>query len=190
MLFRETDSLATIWDTVRHELHRGARDSKHPFRFVTMATLSAEQPDSRYVVLRQLDENLCFHIFTDSRSHKVNQLIHNPAVTLLFYHPRKRCQVKVQGTARIHQQDSLSKTHWETVQGDAQKAYQGLIPPGKEVANPGAAHVWMEEKGDAHFTVVVIEASTIECLQLDGLRHLRNRFYKEGDEWKSNWLAP
>ncbi|MDN3688993.1 pyridoxamine 5'-phosphate oxidase family protein [Cyclobacterium jeungdonense] len=190
MLFKETDSLAAIWDTVRRELHRGAGDSKHPFHFVTMATLSAKQPDTRYVVLRQLDENLCFHIFTDSRSHKVNQLILNPAVTLLFYHSRKRCQVKVQGTATIHQRDSLSKRHWEKVQGEAQKAYQGMVTPGKEVANPTDAHVWEEEKGDAYFTVVAIQPFSIECLQLDGLRHLRNRFYKEGDEWKGIWLAP
>lgn len=190
MLFKETDSLSDIWTTIKHELHRAALDSKHPFRFVTMATLSNDRPDTRYVVLRKLDENLCFHIYTDSRSHKVHQLNQNPSVTLLFYHPQKRCQVKVQGMATIHQQDFLSKKHWENVQGEAQKAYQAIIPPGKEVANPADAHVWEEEKGDACFTVLAIQPLSIECLQLDGLRHLRNQFYKEGDDWKGYWLAP
>lgn len=190
MLIKETDSLGDIWATIKHELHRAALDNHHPFRFVTMATLSADRPDSRYVVLRKLDEDMCFHIYTDSRSHKVKQLNENPAVALLFYHPQQRCQVKVQGKATVHHQDTHSQKHWKYVQGESQKAYQAIASPGTPVAHPTAAHVWEKEKEDTYFSVLAIQPISIECLQLDGLRHLRNVFFKDGENWNGKWLAP
>lgn len=190
MLFKGTDSLDGIWETVMHELHRAALDKKHPFRFVTLATISGDQPDMRYVVLREMDEHHHFYCYTDSRSQKVVQLNKNPTLSLLFYHPKKRCQVKVHGTTAIHHQNKISQKHWKKVQGEARKAYQASIDPGKVIDAPTDAHNWDEEKDHSHFVVLQMQPNIVECLQLDGLRHLRAIFKRKENSWAGSWLAP
>lgn len=190
MLFNETDSLDAVWNTVKKELQRAALDKKHPFRFVMLSSSFENRPDARYVVLRKTEGDGCCYIYTDSRSQKVFQLAQQPACTLLFYHPQKRCQVKIQGRATIHRQDPVSKSHWANVQGEAQKAYQSSLPPGTPIENPAAAYAWEEATDSSYFTVIAIQAETIECLQLNGLRHLRAIFRKEENDWSGNWLAP
>ncbi|WP_163380740.1 pyridoxamine 5'-phosphate oxidase family protein [Cyclobacterium sp. SYSU L10401] len=190
MLFKDSDALRDVWAAVRHEWHRATLDHKHPFRFVSLATLSGDQPDVRYLVLREMDEQHRFYCYTDSRSQKIVQLRENPALSLLFYHPKKRCQVKVQGTANIHQQNKLSRRHWDKVQGEAQKAYQASLHPGEEIDGPTEAHSWEAEQGDDHFVVLEIQPKTVDCLQLNGLSHLRAVFKLEGNSWTAQWLAP
>lgn len=190
MLFHETEALDAVWMTVKKELQRAALDKKHPFRFVVLSSSSESRPDARYVVLRKTEGDFCCYIYTDSRSHKVFQLEQQPVVTLLFYHPQKRCQVKIQGRATIHRQDSVSKSHWANVQGEAQKAYQSILAPGTPIETPAAAHTW-EQAGDSrHFTVIAIQAEAVECLQLNGLQHLRVVFRKDAGGWSGHWLAP
>ena len=89
MLFSTTDSLADIWQTLLHELHRGALDPKHPFRYLTVATIGEQFPQVRTVVLRQFTADLEFLVYTDARSSKVQELLEVPRVSLLFYHPKK-----------------------------------------------------------------------------------------------------
>ncbi|SHN19679.1 Pyridoxine/pyridoxamine 5'-phosphate oxidase [Cyclobacterium lianum] len=190
MLFSEADALEEIQSTLMRELRRATLDQKHPFRFVSMATLSGSHPGLRYLVLRDLDEQERFYCYTDSRSHKVHQLRKNPALSLLFYHPNKRCQVKVQGRAVIHHQDEVSQIHWAKVQGEAEKSYQATIAPGTAIDDPKEAHSWDTGKADSQFVVLEIRPEIFECLQLDGIRHLRAIFKKSGDKWTHNWLAP
>lgn len=77
MLFNSQNSLSEVWATLSHELHRGALDSKHPFRYVTLATRGEDAPEQRIVVLRKVDEALNFYFFTDSRTAKVTQIQEN-----------------------------------------------------------------------------------------------------------------
>ncbi|TDQ17531.1 pyridoxine/pyridoxamine 5'-phosphate oxidase [Algoriphagus boseongensis] len=190
MLIDSKNTISEIWDTLAHELYRGALDPKHPFRYLNLGTMGEEFPEVRTVVLRKVDQDLNFYIFTDSRSEKIKSLEENPKVALHFYHPQKRVQIRIQSETEIHHQDELAKDLWKRVQGEAQKAYASILPPGKEIENPEQAWDWPDAIDDQNFTVLKFIPQTLEVLQLNGLTHLRLRFSKEGKDWKGTWLVP
>lgn len=191
MLIEKGYSKQEVFSALKHELHRGALDKRHPFRFVVLSTLGGDGVDSRYVVLRSIDEALHFFIFTDSRSEKIKELKANPHASLLFYHSQKRVQVRVQVNSVIHQQNETVKYRWESVQGEARKAYQSILSPGIPIEDPEDAFSWNENLADfSFFSVIELIPTSIELLQLNGLEHLRIRFtYFDGD-WTGQWLAP
>ena len=191
MLIEQGNDLNHVWDAVKHELHRGALDRKHPFRFVVLGTFGESGPDTRYVVLRKVDQELSFFIYTDGRTAKAKSLDLNPRISLLFYHPQKRVQLRVQAEVSLHKGDDLAKEHWSRVQGEGRKAYQSVLEPGSEIKQPEEAFAWFEDESDAsNFLVLKIVPSAIEVLQLNGLEHLRAKFFREEGEWRGVWLAP
>ena len=112
MLFTSSSSEKEILSIISKQLLLGSTDARHPFRFVNLCTLDGNQPDSRYVVLREFKEDLALFFYTDSRSEKVAQINKNPNASLLFYHPIERCQVKIGGKAQIITNTELIKEHW------------------------------------------------------------------------------
>jgi len=190
MLFAQENSLEEVFQSVKHELHRGALDPKHPFRFVTLVTKSENGVDARYVVVRSVDAELNFFLFTDDRTSKVAQLTSFPEMVLLFYHPAKRTQIKITGKAELRRNDGLSATFWSKVQGDSQKAYNQVVAPGTKLQNPEEAFVWNEPLTAANFTLIQVKPSKIEALQLNENGHLRASFTLGTNEWEKSWIAP
>ncbi len=189
MLFSQQDHPAEIWQTLVHELHRGALDPKHPFRYVNLGTQTVSGPEIRTVVLRSVSKNLEFYVFTDSRSAKVEELGQSPLVCLHFYHPGKRVQIRIHAKANLHTQDELSQAFWAKVKGDAQKAYTSTLPPGMGIPAPEDAFGWLEPGDDRFFTVMRFVPERVEALQLNGLCHLRIVF-SQSEAWQGQWLVP
>jgi len=190
MLFNSKQSLSEIWIILSHELHRGALDSKHPFRYLTLATIGNNSPDQRTVVMRKVDEAFNFYFFTDSRTAKFTQIKENPQAEFLVYHPSKRTQIRVKGTIQIHHQNKLSQEMWSRVQGEARKAYNSILSPGSEIADPDLAYDWPAELDDRFFAVLQFIPERIEALQLNGLTHVRVSFSKTEGNWEGKWLVP
>lgn len=190
MLFQKNNSLEEIFQSVKHELHRGALDTKHPFRFVALATTSENGVDARYVVVRYIDEELNIFFFTDGRTSKVEQLVSCPDLALLFYHPAKRTQIKILGKALIHSNDEFKAKFWSKIQEDGRKAYNQILVPGTSIQDPSEAFAWNEPLTDSNFTLIQITPTVIETLQLNGLEHLRVRFRLEKKKWDLTWIAP
>lgn len=190
MLFTRENSQTEIWKSLVHELHRGALDSKHPFRYINLATMGKGYPEIRTVILRKVDEDLNFFVFTDSRSAKVTEIKANSSVSLHFYHPIKRVQIRIQAKAILHQLDELSKIFWAQVQGDAQKAYGSILAPGTEIEQPEEAFAWNQKIDFSFFTPIQFIPQTVEVLQLDGSTHLRIVFSKVQETWAGQWLVP
>lgn len=189
MLFTQIDPPSEIWKKLIHELNRGFSESDHPFRFVNLGTLGEKGPEVRTVVLREFEKVMDFYIFTDFRSEKVSEVRANPSVTLHFYHPEKRVQIRVKAKAEIHHQDLVSEAFWSKIEGDAQKAYRTVLNPGIEIKDPEEAFLWPEEMDDRYFTVLRFIPESIEALQLNRLRHLKILFTKKNG-WKGQWLVP
>jgi pyridoxine/pyridoxamine 5'-phosphate oxidase len=189
MLFTETESPSEIWQSLVHELHRGALDSKHPFRFTNLGTMGKSGPEVRTVVIRSVSQELDFLVYTDFRSEKVTELTASPLATLHFYHAQKRVQIRVKAHVEIHRQDALAKDSWNRVQGEAQKAYSSTLAPGTPISNPEAGFDWPEMMDEQFFTVLKFTPESIEALQLNGLRHLRILFTGK-ENWKGQWLVP
>jgi pyridoxine/pyridoxamine 5'-phosphate oxidase len=189
MLFTDQDAPAQIRKTLLHELHRGALDSKHPFRYINLATIGENGPEVRTVVCRYVSQDLEFFMYTDSRSEKVSELQLNSLASLHFYHAAKRVQIRIKAKTEIHHQDQVSKGFWSKVQGEAQKAYTSTLAPSILISNPNEAFDWMENADDRYFAVLKFIPESIEALQLNGLQHLRILF-SEKDNWAGQWLVP
>jgi pyridoxine/pyridoxamine 5'-phosphate oxidase len=189
MLFNENESLSEIWQTVVHELHRGALDPKHPLRFANLGTIGKHGPEVRTVVIRSIGKNLEFHCFTDYRSEKVAELTANPIGTLHFYHSQKRVQIRIKAEVEMHHQDTVAKDFWKKVPNEAKNAYTYTLAPGTPISDPKAGFDWAEKMDDQFFTVLKFIPQSIEALQLNGLRHLRILFSKK-ESWEGQWLVP
>lgn len=190
MLLDTEQSKEATWQTVKHELHRGALDRKHPFRFVTLSTYGDHGVQARWVVLRKVSQDLRFFMYSDIRTQKVKDLQAHPQAHLLFYHERKKVQIRCEGEIRLHHQNELSQNHWEHVQGAGKKAYTPNIAPGTEIEHPKEAHQWTTEWEDQYFVVLEFTPTAFDVLQLNQLEHIRIRFCKEEGEWVKTWIAP
>ncbi len=187
MLFSATDSLAEIWQTLLHELQRGALDPKHPFRYLTLATVGNEFPQVRTLVLRQFSTHLEFLVYTDARSSKVKELFDVPRVSLLFYHPKKQVQVRVNAHATIHVEDELAQAHWMRVSDKRRSEYQSKLGPGTRITAPATG--WESSSDRSNFSVVKFAPLSIEVLQLNREGHLRIQFDLTSG-WQGAWLVP
>jgi len=190
MLFDSKNTINEIWTALSHELHRGVLDSKHAFRYVNLATNGKDYPEIRTVVLREVDADLNFYIFTDSRSQKVEEIKRDQSVSLHFYHPKKRVQIRVLAKAKIHQNDDIALKYWARVQGEGQKAYNSTLSPGEKIKSPLEGWDWPKEMNSDFFAVIRLEPNKIDVLQLDRLKHLRIEFEKVSGDWKGQWLVP
>ncbi|MCM0060423.1 MAG: pyridoxamine 5'-phosphate oxidase family protein [Algoriphagus sp.] len=187
MLFSATDSFPAIWQTLLHELHRGALDPKHPFRYLTVATAGNQFPQVRTVVLRHLTPDLEFLVYTDVRSSKVQELFEVPRVSLLFYHPKKQVQVRVKALATIHVEDELAQAHWKRVPDKRRSEYQSKLGPGTRVEAPSAG--WESSSDPSYFSVLKFSPLSLEVLQLARDGHLRMQF-DLASGWQGDWLVP
>lgn len=186
MLLSSTESLPEIWQSIKHELHRGALDPKHPFRYVNLGTTGENFPQVRTVVLREVTLELEFLVFTDYRSEKVREIQTSSQVALHFYHPKKMLQIRVEAKAEIHFQNELAEQYWKKIPDGRKSEYTGRHAPGAPISNPDMG--WeMSEK--SFFTVLKISPQQIEALQLSKAGHLRIQFEK-GNQWEGRWLVP
>ena len=188
MLIDQDQSLPEVLHQVQQELKRATADRKHPFRYLVMSTYG-EHIRSRYVVLRAMEEDFKLFIYTDNRSRKIEDLKMQDNLQLLFYHPKKQVQVILTGKSTIHEQDSTTAQHWESVKGNARRAYNTVEAPGTVIASPTEGNHWKEEMNDENFAVIVIEPNALEVLQLNKSEHLRASFQLQ-DDWTGKWLVP
>ncbi|NBB88367.1 MAG: general stress protein [Bacteroidetes bacterium] len=190
MLLDMDHSKEAAWQAVKHELHRGALDRKHPFRFVTLSTHGARGVQARWVVLRKLSQDLRFFMYSDLRTQKVADLATHPQAHLLFYHGRKKVQIRCEGEIRLHHGDELSQNQWEHVQGIGTKAYTSTIAPGTEINHPKEAHQWSPAWGGRFFCVLEFLPAKFDVLQLNQMEHVRICFRKADGKWVKTWIAP
>jgi pyridoxine/pyridoxamine 5'-phosphate oxidase len=189
-LIESHHSLNEIWEIVQKEFSKAVSLKRHPFKYVALSTSSAGQVHSRYVVLRKYLENNRFLIFTDSRTEKIVDLTTNEACNLLCYHSGKSLQVRVNGNAIIHRNNTITQQYWNGVKNHSAKAYTSVLAPGTIVNNPSEAYDWYEPASSEHFTVVEIVTSTIEVLQLNRDYHIRASFTIGDNSMDAAFLAP
>ncbi|WP_114748083.1 pyridoxamine 5'-phosphate oxidase family protein [Pleomorphovibrio marinus] len=190
MLFTEKTELSQVFELFQAECSKAVIDPNHPFRFITLSTFGTEFPNSRYVVLRAINQDFKVYFYTDSRSQKIAEIQKNPAVSLHLYHPEKKVQAKILGKASVHTMDEITAYHWKKVKGEARKAYCSIHKPGTKIDSPEQAHQWSENLDARYFSILAINPRSVELLQLNGVEHLRAVFNKKNGGWEFSWLAP
>ncbi|MGB5358230.1 MAG: pyridoxamine 5'-phosphate oxidase family protein [Eudoraea sp.] len=185
---KETARTDQFFKEVRQELKNGVSEKEHPFKTFVLGTVGLDKmARQRTVVLRKVSEDLLLTFFTDFRSKKIIHIKENNKVGLLFYHPEKLLQIKIEGLARIVSSDpGVSKT-WASLSKSAKKDYTTAQAPGSSIETPEVLEFLSERN---YFCQVDIKPFKIEYLKLQAPNHLRVRFSSSQGLWNGEFLVP
>lgn len=185
------DALTLVW---KH-LETGAMNRKSGFHTPAIATISPNgTPDVRTVVLRYSDcstATLRFH--SDIRSPKIEQLRQQPRCAMHFYSPVDKTQIRLYGSATIHDLNEIADAAWEGSTAFARKCYGQPLGPSTPMENSDTlANLEHLDPEDArtNFLAVTIAVTEIDWLWLKHSGHRRARWRLKDGNWDGVWLAP
>lgn len=175
-----------LLELAKAELLRSNVDRRHPFKLLTLATSSAEFPEIRTVVKRHSDTEFNILIYTDSRTPKVFQVKENAKVSALFYHDKKKLQVRIKAHGQlVEYQDSLYLEHLHKVKSSSNtKDYRTNSAPG----SPIEESVILNDK--LNFCLLKLIPKEIEVLQLGKEKHQRAKYTSNHGQWFEQKLVP
>ena len=85
-----------IYDDIKLLMEKALKNSDHPYRTFSLASLDKKVPKLRTVVLREFSfENSFFDCHSDIRSPKVIEFKKNNKFSALFYSSEKKNTIKV-----------------------------------------------------------------------------------------------
>jgi pyridoxamine 5'-phosphate oxidase len=179
-------------------LSRAVNDRRSAMHVIALATTGLDgRPRLRNVVLRAFDpvrRILRFH--TDLRSAKIAELRLEPRVALLAYDPGHKLQIRIEGEARLHHADDVSRDAWASSQPMSRQCY-GVAPgPGTPIGEGGAFTLPQSppdfDAGEASFVAVLCTIASLDWLSLAHSGHRRAHFaWPSGTaEPVARWLVP
>lgn len=176
-----------LFETARAELLRSNVDKRHPFRLMQLATLG-EYPEIRTVVKRNSQGDFGQIIFTDKRTAKCDELKRDNKASALFYHPKKKLQVRLRVTASFLDEGSPQYLAYlnQVKQSKSVKDYTTTEAPGTVLA-PEQALQYFDK---INLAVIRLDACEVEILQLSREGHERVLYKRDGDDWQANVLIP
>ena len=191
------DKQQKILDNVWKELNLGLSKSKHPFHIFSICTINNNKPDSRYVVLRDVnkdDKVLTFH--TDKRSKKIKHIEAKNSACALFYDQQQKIQLRLYGDIYEVEDKLKIKERWKKSKNMSKLCYLNKIPPG-EVIQTSKEYIYDEndlnyiENGIENFSVINIKISKIDWLNLNHKGHERMIIsFLSNNAVKFEWVAP
>ena len=177
-------------------LERAASDLAHPYRFAALATVDAEGPHVRTILLRAVDtaaQRLVF--YSDIRAAKIAQLQINPIAELAFYDPATRVQIQARGRVLVFHQTERNRLEWDAMTVRSRLNYCLQIAPGSSIDTPLAwlpngvdpqqLTVAQTAGGYENFAMLELTVDRLEWLQLASEGNRRALFDPEG-----RWLVP
>lgn len=155
-------------------------------RFIALATVGADGPANRLVVLRDADAGEArLVIYTDAASVKVGELARDPRAALAYWRQADSLQVRLEGEMEITTGDSL-RAEWEAL-SEAQRGNYGVMPPpGSRIASP---HDYTRAPDFDKFARLDFSAETVDIVHLGRDFH-RRVLYSRGTGWAGQWRAP
>ncbi len=167
-----------------------------------VANVNQHGVNIRTVVLRKVkpvEKQLAFH--TDIRSGKWNDLLQQNNISWLFYDAQARIQIRLSGTAALHQDDGIAEEAWAASTMSNRKIYLGKtgpsvisllpvsgLPAAFETNDPTQEETLPARK---NFGVVVTTVTWMEWLWLNSKGHRRARFkYINDGSFSADWVIP
>lgn len=204
MIFKKKETVAELDDVLDSSwrlLRKGVRDFRHPFYRSALATVDGGKPEVRTVILRGFSEtDRTLTCFCDARTPKVSQIQECPHVGWLFYHPKKRIQLRLSGTASVHTDDPTAEALWAKVRRASRLNYGAEIPPGSPVEKPssGLPDVFRDRasglldcpEARIHFAAIVCQFDQMDWLMLRTRGHLRAKFQWGAHRMDASWVIP
>tara|TARA_B110001454_G_scaffold166108_1_gene155928 strand:- start:18 stop:647 length:630 start_codon:yes stop_codon:yes gene_type:complete len=184
-------------------LDDGKKDRNSEFHNFYIASNSNLYPSLRTVILRHIDEEaktIGFH--TDIRSNKINEIKDNSNVSALFYGHNEKSQIRINGNAKINNQNRETEFIWNKINPYSKKCYLVENSPGTLSDIPISGYSLNIEKiqqpelnvvnlGYQNFSYINIEIMNIEWLYLHRNGHRRALYtIKEKKLYEKTWLTP
>lgn len=174
-------------------LKRGLFQKSHPFRNMVVSTIGSEGPESRMVIVRDMAPDpfqIAFH--SDYRSSKITSLQQNDAISMLFWHPSSRLQIRLKANAVIHNKNIQAMRSWDQLGENMKAAYNTEKAPGTRLpGNAWVASALHEPTSAQYFSVITARINEMDVLQLSRVGHIRARFlYADGSRKEGHFLTP
>lgn len=139
----------------------------------------AGAPDLRAVILHAADtESLTLRVHSDARSARCTQPAADPRAALLVDDARRKLQLRIRGRISLYGNDATAEAAWQAAQPMHRVCYRIAPGPGTTIAAPdGYRHpepaTGATDPGREHFRALLLNAHSLECLQLAAYGHRR-----------------
>lgn len=162
-------------------------------RNIQLATLSpGGGPGIRTVVLRAFERLPAFaEMHTDARAAKVRDIAHASQVSLLAWSPAAQLQIRLDGSARLHRDDNVTRDRWDKLSPRARNTYGLRAEPGLPIQDPAEQVHLPQEQQFQQFSVIRVSLSNVDILHLDpdgGQTRASGRFTPSGII--ASWIGP
>jgi pyridoxamine 5'-phosphate oxidase len=192
------DTLILTLEAAFGFLKDAVESRRSPMHTPSVATIGLDgQPRTRIVVLRGFDgsaRTVRFH--TDQRSEKFLELSADPRLSMLFYDPAVKAQIRLEGQVKLHRDDGIAEDAWQASQAMSRHCYATEPASGSVIETGGAFIVpkgrELSDDGKPNFVAVVLHFNRLEWLWLgaDGHRRALFDWLKDDREPRMRWLAP
>ena len=190
-----------IYETIDSLMSEALKNSSHPYRTFSLATIDGKIPSLRTVVLRDFSlENTYFDCHSDLRSTKIKQLEKNKKFSALFYSSKEKIQLRFKGIVEIFHKNSITKQRWENVTPSSKRCYMGPYNPSDvlEEYHPNIPdNVQFKDPTDQdsasgynNFVIIRCHFYEIDFLKLKYSGHQRCKFVFDKEKINVSWVAP
>ena len=126
----QKSDLLAIYQREKKHLISAVKEGNSAYHIFSLSTINNQQPESRMVVLRKVNESP-FRLFfnLDARSPKLNQLKNNKFCSTLFYDQSRRIQMRMKCSVDIHYNNDVTQRVWNNTALQSRKCYMGPYNP-------------------------------------------------------------
>lgn len=195
------DTLDSVVKEIWKMLRRGVSDPGNPFHWPVLGTTAKDGPRLRTVILRQFilpERVLVCH--TDARADKVHEIKRSAEVCWLFYHPKRKVQLRISGRATLHADDQFADKQWTGTAITSRLNYCTTEPPGTPIDRPSSGlpdfllekipTLFDSESGRKYFMAIACRIDSMDWLILKALGNRRARFDWDENGLTAKWLIP
>ncbi len=196
------------WDTLEGVLKgswtmlkRGVDYFNDPFHRPVLGTTGKDGSNLRMVILRHfILPNRILVCHSDARSAKVQEISNFAKVSWLFYHPKRKVQLRISGRGILHTYDQFADEQWRATKITNRYNYGTTEPPGTPIDKPssGLSDLFLNkvptllesENCRENFMVIACQIKHMDWLILRTLGNRRARFDWDKNGLNAKWLIP
>jgi hypothetical protein len=195
------DTLDGVLNEIWKMLERGVSRFNDPFHWPALGTTAEDGVSLRAVILRQFisaDRVLVCH--TDARAEKIREISNFARVSWLFYHPKRKVQLRISGPATLHADDEFADRQWRAAKITSRLNYCAIDPPGTAIETPSSGlpdflinkvpTLLETQRGRKNFMVIACRIERMDWLVLSLLGNRRARFDWDENGLNAKWLIP
>ena len=195
------DTLEGVWAGIDNMLTRGLSHYNDSFHWPVLGTVGKHGCSQRSVILRgyrQNDRLLICH--TDARAAKAQEIEQDSRVSWLFYHPKKKIQLRITGLATLHTDDQFADEQWAAASKTNRLNYSTSEAPGTVIPEPSTGlpelllnklpTLLQSESARINFMSISCQFDNLDWLLLSPLGNRRARFQWIGGKMTACWVVP